>query len=288
MQIEPLDFTHQNLLEQKFRQINLPLSEYSFANLYLFRHIHHYEVLKFEEEVFIKGMTRDRFDFIMLTSHAAQISPLILQRIVSLAQILYPIPEQWLILLEKVLLQASFKEADSDYLYATSKLASYSGRHLDGKRNQVKQLFDQHKVTTENLLHQFSDAQQVLDDWQKEHAEIRTETDYLPCQEAIEKFQRLRLQGKIVYVDQKPSGFIIGEWLSKDCYVVHFCKAVHSIKGLYQYIYQNLAQSLEETCRWMNLEQDLGIPALRYSKLSYQPNFLLKKWRVQLQFKGQL
>lgn len=283
MQIEHLSLSHQNLLESRFRQIHLPISEYSFANLYLFRSIHHYEVIKFEEEVFIKGLTKDQVPFILITCHPAQISLLILQKILLHAHILFPVPENWLTLLEKRLLQASFKEADSDYLYATSKLAHYPGRHLASKRNHVKQLIDHYDVRSENLVHQFHDAQQILEEWQKEHGTDIDQTDYSACQEAIENFHLLHLHGRVAYVNQHPAGFMIGEWLSQNCYVVHFSKALRPIKGLYQYLYQDLARSLEGTCAWINLEQDLGIPSLRFSKLSYQPDFLVKKWRVQLQ-----
>jgi len=282
MQIESLDFSHQDVLQKKFRQLDLPLSEYSFANLYLFRKLHRYEVVKIEEEMFIRGVTRDNIPFIMLTSYPTEISHRILRQALSLAEILFPVPENWLGLFDKFLEQASFKEADSDYLYARSKLETYSGRHLDGKRNQIKQMLNQHDITIQNLSKRLEDAQQILNDWQEEKKKEKAETDYLSCQEGIQSFQRLNLQGKILDVDQKPSAFIIGECLSKDCFAFHFCKALHSIKGLYPYLLQDAVQSLTGICPWINLEQDLGIPGLRESKLSYQPDWLGKKWRLQL------
>jgi uncharacterized protein len=282
MQMEPLNFSYQNLLGNKFQQLNLFLSEYSFAGLYLFRHLHHYEVFEIDGEVFIKGITRDNTSYIMLTSHPERISNRLLQEALAYAEVIFPIPEQWLTAFHHSLLQMSFKEEDSDYLYKTQRLATYTGRHLDGKRNQVKQLLTHYEVKTEKISQQMDDLQQILDHWQTEHDEDFNETDYFSCQEAIHNFHRLHLDGQVTYVDQHPSGFTIGEWLSKDCYIVHFSKALHSIRGLYQYLIQHLAQSVEGSCSWMNLEQDLGIEALRYSKLSYHPELLIKKWRIQL------
>jgi hypothetical protein len=281
--IEPLSFSHQRLLEHKLRQLNLSLSEYSFANLYLFRKLHHYEVMKLDDEIFLRGLTRDKVPFIMLTSNPAQISKSLLQKVISLAQILFPIPENWLNLLDNWILQASFKEEDTDYLYTLSKLDTYPGRHLDGKRNQVKQLLNHYEVKRENFSQQIRDAQDILDNWQAKYNKDSDQTDYSSCQEAIRNFHQLHLHGHIVYVNQQPAGFVMGEWTSKDYYTVHFAKALHSIKGIYQYLFQELAQSLEGTCSWINLEQDLGVSAIRYSKLSYQPDSLVKKWRVQLQ-----
>lgn len=280
MQIEPLNLSHQTIIESKFRLLHISFSEYSFANLYLFRQLHHYEVIKLQEDIFIRGITRDNTSFIMLTSHPESISIQSLQQLLPLSQILFPVPDSWLLTLDKWTVQASFKEEESDYLYHTLKLATYFGRHLDGKRNQVKQLLDHHQVKIESFAHQVKEAQDILDIWQEEHKD--TQTDYSSCREAIQKFQLLHLHGFIVYVDEEPTGFIIGEWINQDCYTVHFSKALPSIKGIYQYLFQELAQSIKDVSSWMNLEQDLGIPALRYSKLSYHPDLLAKKWRVQM------
>lgn len=187
--------------------------------------------------------------------------------------------------MEKFILQASFKEADSDYLFATFKLAHYPGRHLSKKRNLIKQFFNSYgKIRAENLTEQLEDTQQILENWQKEHSDSDQETDYTACQEAIQNLQALHLHGRIIYVDEQAAGFTIGEWISKDCYAIHFCKALKSIKGLYQYLYQDLARYVERTCSWINLEQDLGLPAIHDAKHSYLPDKLLHKWRVQLQF----
>jgi hypothetical protein len=288
MQIEPLNLSHQNLLEERLRSLNLFLSEYSFANLYLFRHIHQYQVIKCFDEIFIKGVTRDGVAYIMPTSLPATLSPEILQAILTEAQVLFPIPESWLSSLEKLILQTSFNEADSDYLFTTSKLAHFPGRHLQKKRNLVNQLLDTYEIRAENLSDQLTKAQQILENWQQEHANALLETDYIACQEAIQNFHNLHLHGRIIYIDERPEGFIIGEKVSKDCYVAHFSKAKRSIKGLYQYLYQDLAQSIEGTCSWINIEQDLGISALRSAKHSYLPDQLLHKWRIQLSFPNSL
>ncbi len=283
MNIEPLSLLHQELLETRLHQMNLSLSEYTFANLYLFRQIHHYEVVKIEQDIFIKGLTRDKIPFIMLTQHPSKIAHSILRKAFSLVSIFFPVPDDWLNDLKTIAVEASFKEEESDYLYSQFKLANYPGRRLDGKRNQIKQLLNNHQVKSESFSQQIHETQtqHILHEWQKEQGENASQTDYFSCQEAISNFHRLHLHGRIAYVDGKPAGFVIGEWISKECYVVHFCKASKSIKGLYQYLLQDLAQSLGNACSWLNLEQDLGIPNLRRSKLSYLPDQLLNKWRMR-------
>lgn len=279
MHIEPLNLSHQKLLKKRLHDLQPLLSEYSFANLYLFRQLHRYQVITDQGEVFIQGMTRDHVSYLMLTSEPTKVSLTLLHSLMTRVQILFPIPDKWLPFLESSFSQIIFKEADSDYLFATSKLAHFPGRHLSNKRNLVSQLLNQHEVKAENLSTQFSDAKHILEKWENQENH-KTETDYTSCLEALERFKELHLHGRILYIDQQPAGFTIGEWISKECYVVHFGKALRSIKGLYQYLYQDLAQAVEGTCTWMNLEADLGIPSLHNAKHSYLPDQMLHKWRL--------
>lgn len=279
MHSEALNLSHQQILNSKFDELNIPLSEYSFANLYLFREIHSYKVLKIENEIFLKGMTRDKISFVMPTSQLAQISSSILQQALATSEIIYPIPESALHSVEKWLVNASFKEEESDYIYSVSKLSTYKGRHLDGQRNLVKHFLKAYTVYCEEISNQFIDMHHILEAWQAEH-EDESQTDFAACKEAIQYFDCLKLYGHIVYVNQKPAGFIIGEWTPRNYFTVHFAKAGRTIKGIYQYLFQKLAKSVESRCSWINLEQDLGIPAIRYAKLAYHPDFLMKKWRL--------
>lgn len=285
MKIHPLDLSYQKILEERLHLLNLQISEYSFANLYLFRSMHNPEVVLLGDRIFIRGLTRDGERFIMLTSHPEDLPVSSLLQVLSMGRILYPLPENWLVAIEKKTPNMQwikrFNEADSDYLFERSKIAAYSGRHFDGKRNLIKQLLDHTQVRVEPLVQQLDDAREVLESWEKERDESSSGTDSLSCSEALLNFHRLHLSGQIAYINGKPGGFVIGEQISKETYAVHFSKALFSPHGIYQLLIRDLARSLEEACIWINLEQDLGIPGLRNSKLSYHPIQLIKKWRIR-------
>jgi len=57
--IETIDFQHRNLLMDKFKLLNLPISDYTFPNIYLFRNISHYEFLTTDCGLFISGQCRN-------------------------------------------------------------------------------------------------------------------------------------------------------------------------------------------------------------------------------------
>ena len=90
------------------------------------------------------------------------------------------------------------------------------------------------------------DAQVILKNWQEEQGLSSDEADLKACQEAIHYYHELNLHGRLIYIDQNPAGFYNWRVDSPDCYVAHFSKALQSIHGLYQYLYQDLAQSLNK------------------------------------------
>ncbi|CAF23647.1 DUF2156 domain-containing protein [Candidatus Protochlamydia amoebophila] len=279
MRKEPLNLSHQTLLTQKFRQMSLVISEYSFANLYLFRKQHEYEVI-FGEDIYIKGIDRGKLPFMMLTSipHPKVSSEIIF--FLNTGYFLFPIPEEWNLLFDFPL-DFSFEDADSDYLFKVEKLAFFSGRHLSKKRNLVKQLFDRYQIKTAQLTQKNkSDALKILVNWQDQQTQ-QEQTDYFSCLEAIKLLECLNLEGVIIYIDGKPAGFTIGEYLTPTCFVIHFAKGDANIHGLYQYLYQYQAQILSKQTEWINLEQDLGLPFLRQAKHSYVPDRMILKQRAR-------
>lgn len=279
---EKLGLEHQLILEEKFNLLRIDISEYSFANLYLFRKVHDYEIL-FERELFVKGKSREGFVYLMPTSSPDRWPSGMVQLLAEQSACLYPIPSEWLPYFEKYISEVSFSEAESDYLFLSQKIAHYPGRHLSKKRNQVKQFLEHHRVESRPFsANRSQQALKILESWQRESGQARQETDYDELVQAIKSFNQLHLHGKQYFVDGEPSGLVIGERLHGDCYIVHFVKASKQILGLYQYMYQDLALTLEDQYKYINLEQDLGIPTIRQAKHSYQPDCLVQKYRVNL------
>ncbi len=279
---EHLSFDHQEILEKKFKQLQLNISEYTFANLYLFRKLHGYEVI-FAEEIFIKGKMREGLYFLMPTSHPATWSISTFDFLQAQALCLYPIPFEWLTYLINRLKVFNFNEADSDYLFNTSKIAHYPGRGLIKKRSLVKHLFESHQVRSMNFqIQQKQEALEIIEMWQEEIPLDKKQNDYESAIEMIDLFEQLNLTGRIYYVDSIPKGILIGESLNANCFTLHFGKASRKLQGLNQFMFQDFAQVVEKQYRLLNFEQDLGLENLRQTKHSYHPDQLLQKYRVYL------
>ena len=109
MRIEKLTIDHRDFIYEKLRMLSLPVSEYTFASLYLFRKKHNYEII-FDEEIFIRGTTYDGTSYIMPVFDLTKSDRNYVKKIISEFGILFPVPEDWLTALDPEIYNFSFNE----------------------------------------------------------------------------------------------------------------------------------------------------------------------------------
>ena len=135
---EPLDSCHQNFMEEKLKQLPSILSEYFFPNFYIYRKSFgdkiHQGPFSIIETVTVNGQK--------VYTPLDPLTPESLHYYKNLVGscVLYPIPDEWLVMLEGYS-KESYEE-DADYIFTLEKMAFLKGRHLSGKRNLLHQFFD--------------------------------------------------------------------------------------------------------------------------------------------------
>ena len=282
MTSEKLGFKHKDLLVPLLKRANAGLSEYTFANLYLFRGNHEYEVIE-DNEVFIRGRSYDGHTYLMPTADVRSLDLGRLRDRMGSADFLFPIPEAWLPVFDPGLFEVQFAEGDADYVYTVEKMSTLKGRHLHKKRNLLKQFLELYQHDARPLTNdRLDEARFILNDWQATSEMNLADTDYAACLEALDRYEELVLCGGIYYADNEPAGFVLGEESNEETFVLHFAKARTKFKGVYQYLFNNFAQILPPKYKYLNLEQDLEKENLRVFKSSYVPDVMLRKARVRL------
>lgn len=281
MKIEPLSLKHEPLLQPRFKEMGLCLSEYSFASRYLFRREYHFKVVFENANIWLSGKTSDGQSYFMPTQPITMFSKEALLKLLEDAGCFYPMPEMWLSHFPSDKFQVQYNRNDSDYLFKRDKIANYPGRHLSRKRNLLKQFIDSYEPTIfmYNQQTHLEDAVFILNKWQK--AFKGEHNDFLPCLDGLQLADVLGLSGSIYYIDSQPAAFILGEFLHSHLFDIHFAKAITDYKGIYPFLFQDMARQLasnEVSC--LNWEQDLGEEGLRQSKLSYQPDKIASKFRI--------
>lgn len=179
-------------------------------------------------------------------------------------------------------------EPDSfvEYLYSTQKLAELRGHLLSKKRNLIAQFLRAHEsvrvepVSPDNL----PDCLEIARRWRLDNPLALTpelQMEQLALDHLADDFDALGLRGLIAYADDIPVAFSLAGPVSGSLWTESFEKSLHSCKGAAQFINQKLAQMLLPLpCTILNREQDLGQEGLRQAKMSYQPDAMLRNFRL--------
>ncbi|MDR2868909.1 MAG: phosphatidylglycerol lysyltransferase domain-containing protein [Deferribacteraceae bacterium] len=279
-----LELVHRSEIDKLVKIFNPVFSEYAFSNLYLFRREHDYTIIRDRDFVFLQGITYDSMPYLMPLTPLGELGVPYLKGLMAMGISLFPISEKDLHIFDHDDdIEFSYNIDDSDYVYTREKIATYPGRNLSKKRNLMKQYrtLYQYEDKEYSCTHA-ADALAVLDKWFEIGGLPLADTDYVACAEAINHCADFGLTGRIFYAEGEPSGFLLGEGLNENTFVIHFAKGVTSYKGIYVHMYNSLANALPTQYTYLNFEQDLGKESLRQAKSTYITDFMLHKYRVSL------
>lgn len=284
MKIEPISLEHQSVISPAWKRLcmeyDLHFAEYSFANVFLFRKKHDYHLVICDTPC-VQGKFKNGNFYIIPSVPPPQIQLTLPECTEGFSYCFFPIPDNWVEKFKNRGLSITSCRADSDYLFHVTKLQTLAGRELSSRRNLLHQLERQHHLESKEISDQeLRSVFDLLDKWQLQTGKPKEKTDYFSCREALEHRVQLELFGRIVYADDQAIGFTIGELLSPKTALLHFAKSLHDIKGATPFLYKDFALHLPKSIQWINLEQDLGIPALRQAKEAYDPDILLTKWKA--------
>lgn len=261
------------------------LSEYSFANLWLFRREHHYRFTD-GQWPYISGLTYDGDRHAMPLFALDQAPVEVIEDLLNQHDCLYPLSLTHARQLDPLRYQYAAIRDDADYVYPADNFREYRGTLLNKKRNLMKQLLRVHQVQATAYGADWHDqALQVLAGWMHDKGKPEGSADEQPCRQALAEAGALGLQGFGYAVDGEPGGFVLAERLQPGVYAMRFAKSLQRYKGLAQYMFHHFC-SMQVDARWLNFEQDLGLPNFRQTKQSYQPAMLLEKCRVTLRGAG--
>lgn len=181
-----------------------------------------------------------------------------------------------------------------DYILSIEKLHSYEGPELAAKRRSVNtfirrtpicdfKVLDLHNEST------LTDIDRLFILWHTQKVEDGESTadsghEYAALKRCLKYAKDLNILGCGLYVENKLVAFWIIGLLQDSFSISHFEKAdTKKYQGIFPYFKQKVAaELLSRGIKYINLEQDLGIPGLRQSKNAYLPIKFLKKFIIEL------
>lgn len=173
---------------------------------------------------------------------------------------------------------------NQDYIYYSKDLATLAGKKFHAKRNHISRFYRKYTDTCFKTLDNSNkqDAMQVVYDWCKENnINQSTYGELEVIKEALENFEEFKMNGAILYVENRPVAMTLGSEISERVFDVNFEKALREYDGAYAVINNAFAKTLTRY-EYINREEDMGIEGLRKAKLSYNPIIILDRYNAEL------
>ncbi len=173
-----------------------------------------------------------------------------------------------------------------DYVYRTEDLIKLAGKKYHSKKNHVNRLYRTHAfkyapLTQEHVM-ACSKLAETWCQWRRCEEDMNLLDEWEAVEEALSNLTALKLTGGVILIDGRVEAFTLGELLNRQTAVVHIEKANPEIPELFAVINQQFCEKAWQDVSFVNREQDLGEAGLRKAKLSYHPNHLAEKFRIEL------
>lgn len=171
-----------------------------------------------------------------------------------------------------------------DYIYLTQDLIDLSGRAYHSKKNHLNYFLKTYDYEYIEMTSDMADdAMKFIAEFnaRKEVPEHEMEMLRMEEQAMEDVFRNLEKVGYsagAILIDGKIEAIAIGGQLGRNTITEHVEKANVTYRGLYQAINNEFCRNVASKAKYINREEDMGIPNLRKAKLSYKPVKLLEKY----------
>ncbi|MDD4564013.1 MAG: phosphatidylglycerol lysyltransferase domain-containing protein [Eubacteriales bacterium] len=165
-----------------------------------------------------------------------------------------------------------------DYLYRKKDLILLKGREYHSKKNHLNYFLNNYQFEyitltsdmAENVMRfirEFNDRKKDLSD----HEMSLLKMEEVAMSDVFSNLEKVGYLSAAVKIDGKIEALSIGGQLNRKTVTVHIEKANTAYRGLYQLINNEFCKHVEPHIKYINREEDMGIPGLRKAKLSYKP-----------------
>jgi len=277
-------------LDMAFTQSPPVISEFTFTNLFIWRHAYHLKISCFQNFICLLSDNGGKSFFFPPIGEGDMIKcyrmlfQFLEERGVS--KKITRVPEivwaqiDW----KSEGFVAELDRDQSDYIYLTQDLIQLQGRKYHRKRNHIKQFKDKYSYQYIPLTSDWiPECLQLETGWcDLRHCEDTPglANESIAIKEAFTHFETLGVKGGAILIDGKLEAFTLGESLNRDTVVIHIEKANPTYEGLYPMINQAFLEHQWSDYTYVNREQDLGEEGLRKAKESYFPHHMAHKYIV--------
>jgi hypothetical protein len=170
----------------------------------------------------------------------------------------------------------------AEYIHTTQNMLTLQGKRLQPKRNAVNQFlrnysnYQYETISEANVDTILAFQQQQMTKKNEELNEALQDEDQAIVR-TLRDFRTIGLTGGVIRIEGEVCAFVVGCPINKSSFDILFEKAEKSYNGIYQVVEQELIKNELQQFAYINREEDLGIPGVRFAKQGLQPDILLMK-----------
>ena len=287
-----LTWQEKDFYMQYYKKSPVHYAEYSFLNLWAWRHAYPIEIAQSDENLCwlksggpLPGIFGPVGDWNAVTNWDE-----VLKNFKS-GDVVYDVPEQVKnILSDRENLRFNEDRDQHEYVYSVKNLMELKGKLFAHKRNRVRAFLDGYEWDYYEMApNYFDEVMDFQERWrvhrdatmnEEEAASLYNED--VAIRSVLEKWNDFNLFGGILKVDEKIIAYTIAVELDEKNIDVMFEKAFPEYVGSYQAINYMFIKNQAAKYEYANREEDMGEPGLREAKLSYNPSIMLKKFIMEI------
>jgi uncharacterized protein len=289
-QFKDLTLENKPLFHHAFTQFHAQISEFTFTNLFIWRHAYQIKISRFHTLLcLLSDQGENSFFFPPIgKGDMVECSQNLLHYLEGkgMTPKIARMPET---MVEQMDWKTSGMKAEldrnqCDYVYLTQDLIELKGRKYHRKRNHIKQFQEKYSFQYIPLTPEWiPQCLQLEAEWcDLRHCEASSGllNESFATKEAFTHFEALGVKGGAILIDGKVEAFTLGDPLNPETVVIHIEKANPAYEGLYPTINQAFLEHQWSGYTYVNREQDLGEEGLRKAKESYFPHHMINKYTI--------
>lgn len=175
-----------------------------------------------------------------------------------------------------------------DYVYRSSNLGNLNSSKHASRNQLIKNVMEKYgdRCRYADMDQKLADECLELKDWREDVGwnlgRLKLIEEPYAIMESLSHFSELGLIGGAMYIDDKLSGFAIGERIRNNMVIIHSEKVNQKRPGLHQYLNMEFVSRLPDEVKWLNMEQDLGDLGLRRAMSRYEPDHYIEKFTLKV------
>ena len=169
-----------------------------------------------------------------------------------------------------------------DYVYLKDDLVDLAGRKYHPKKNHLNYFHEHYSYRYVPFTSDMADdamafirafnARKELPEYERGLLEM----EEMAMEDVFHNIERVGYRTGAILIDNQIQAITLGGQLGRNTITVHVEKANTEFRGCYQAINNEYCKHMPSYIRYVNREEDMGIPGLRKAKLSYHPVKLIE------------